>query len=116
MEDEVADRVCHHDGLRRHGRETVFGYLRLKGPTTISASPKTMMAGLAERRDGLQSMRRAASRSVPFRSLRRVRSEEHTSALQPLMRISYAVFGLKKKKCNHTRTRAQTHTPPTTYK
>src|SRR3546814_16761937 len=51
---EVADRVCHHDGLRRHGRETVFGYLRLKGPTTISASPKTMMAGLAERRDGLQ--------------------------------------------------------------
>src|SRR3546814_15290018 len=54
MEDEVADRVCHHDGLRRHGRETVFGYLRLKGPTTISASPKTMMAGLAERRDGLQ--------------------------------------------------------------
>src|SRR3546814_2458969 len=26
------------------------------------------------------------------------RSEEHTSALQSLMRISYAVFGLKKKK------------------
>src|SRR3546814_2494505 len=25
------------------------------------------------------------------------RSEEHTSELQPLMRISYAVFGLKKK-------------------
>src|SRR3546814_6128965 len=28
----------------------------------------------------------------------RVRSEEHTSALQSLMRISYAVFCLKKKK------------------
>src|SRR3546814_8212847 len=27
-----------------------------------------------------------------------VRSEEHTSELQPLMRISYAVFCLKKKK------------------
>src|SRR3546814_5764162 len=27
-----------------------------------------------------------------------VRSEEHTSELQSLMRISYAVFGLKKKK------------------
>src|SRR3546814_3252708 len=28
----------------------------------------------------------------------RVRSEEHTSELQSLMRISYAVYGLKKKK------------------
>src|SRR3546814_8472541 len=28
----------------------------------------------------------------------RERSEEHTSELQSLMRISYAVFGLKKKK------------------
>src|SRR3546814_9265158 len=31
-----------------------------------------------------------------------VRSEEHTSELQSLMRISYAVFCLKKKKTNHT--------------
>src|SRR3546814_8082735 len=31
-------------------------------------------------------------------SLRRPRSEEHTSELQSLMRISYAVFCLKKKK------------------
>src|SRR3546814_8048686 len=30
------------------------------------------------------------------------RSEEHTSELQPLMRISYAVFCLKKKPNNHT--------------
>src|SRR3546814_3527473 len=30
------------------------------------------------------------------------RSEEHTSELQPIMRISYAVFSLKKKKHNHT--------------
>src|SRR3546814_2099352 len=29
------------------------------------------------------------------------RSEEHTSELQSLMRISYAVFCLKKKKLNH---------------
>src|SRR3546814_4401469 len=31
---------------------------------------------------------------------RRVRSEEHTSEIQSLMRISYAVFCLKKKKQN----------------
>src|SRR3546814_8485511 len=30
------------------------------------------------------------------------RSEEHTSELQSLMRISYAVFCLKKKKYNNT--------------
>src|SRR3546814_8382284 len=33
-------------------------------------------------------------------SVRFVRSEEHTSELQSLMRISYAVFCLKKKKTN----------------
>src|SRR3546814_1781625 len=31
----------------------------------------------------------------------RYRSEEHTSELQSLMRISYAVFCLKKKNTNH---------------
>src|SRR3546814_9041971 len=34
---------------------------------------------------------------VPCRNVRRHRSEEHTSELQSLMRISYAVFCLKKK-------------------
>src|SRR3546814_10612271 len=36
------------------------------------------------------------------------RSEEHTSELQSLMRISYAVFCLKKKKRNHTPTKRHT--------
>src|SRR3546814_5416195 len=35
------------------------------------------------------------------------RSEEHTSELQSLMRISYAVFCLKKKNTKHTK--SQTH-------
>src|SRR3546814_8116469 len=34
-----------------------------------------------------------------------IRSEEHTSELQSLMRISYAVFCLKKKKINHIQQR-----------
>src|SRR3546814_7417280 len=38
------------------------------------------------------------------------RSEEHTSELQSLMRISYAVFCLKKKKKNNTN---NTHTKTT---
>src|SRR3546814_4311195 len=35
------------------------------------------------------------------------RSEEHTSELQSLMRISYAVFCLKKKQKQHTRYQLQ---------
>src|SRR3546814_7376179 len=34
---------------------------------------------------------------IRHRSVRPIRSEEHTSELQSLMRISYAVFCLKKK-------------------
>src|SRR3546814_1495618 len=46
------------------------------------------------------------------------RSEEHTSELQSLMRISYAVFCLKKKKTHltpqdHTYSTLQTRTPHT---
>src|SRR3546814_3026894 len=52
---------------------------------------------------------------VPRRRLRGVwppvRSEEHTSELQSLMRISYAVFCLKKKKQKN-----KTITSATTYK
>src|SRR3546814_5803443 len=46
--------------------------------------------------------RDAPGEILPARlELRSVRSEEHTSELQSLMRISYAVFCLKKKKKNH---------------
>src|SRR3546814_1817133 len=38
-----------------------------------------------------------------IRELEYARSEEHTSELQSLMRISYAVFCLKKKKHNETK-------------
>src|SRR3546814_10705222 len=39
--------------------------------------------------------------SAPYRFCQPARSEEHTSELQSLMRISYAVFCLKKKKIKH---------------
>src|SRR3546814_3543855 len=39
--------------------------------------------------------------------LKDIRSEEHTSELQSLMRISYAVFCLKKKTTKTTKQRAQ---------
>src|SRR3546814_2150161 len=55
--------------------------------------------------------RQSGGKMVPWRRYQRisgmiaiptVRSEEHTSELQSLMRISYAVFCLKKKR-KHTR-------------
>src|SRR3546814_5001023 len=63
-----------------------------------------VLAGCAARvppPDDIQLTRRSAtaddwSRHLP--DLYRGRSEEHTSELQSLMRISYAVFCLKKKK------------------
>src|SRR3546814_5382992 len=42
--------------------------------------------------------RQGHDKSPSVRDERRGRSEEHTSELQSLMRISYAVFCLKKKK------------------
>src|SRR3546814_1824270 len=39
-----------------------------------------------------------------------IRSEEHTSELQSLMRISYAVFCLKKKNTNHQQVKHTTST------
>src|SRR3546814_1589432 len=41
-----------------------------------------------------------AGRGSPAAAQESARSEEHTSELQSLMRISYAVFCLKKKKKN----------------
>src|SRR3546814_986839 len=43
------------------------------------------------------SVRLGASWTAEFGGAGLLSSEEHTSALQPLMRISYAVFCLKKK-------------------
>src|SRR3546814_5088434 len=49
-------------------------------------------SGRLVRRDGRRSCQ------ISRRTRRQTRSEEHTSELQSLMRISYAVFCLKKKK------------------
>src|SRR3546814_2282070 len=56
-----------------------------------------LFTGMWIARDAVQ---KGFSRAVqfPFLLLTLIRSEEHTSELQSLMRISYAVFCLKKKK------------------
>src|SRR3546814_4193490 len=55
--------------------------------------------GIRRARGGVLEPRRRADEGA-YREV--VRSEEHTSELQSLMRISYAVFCLKKKKKKNT--------------
>src|SRR3546814_9363698 len=70
--------------------DTLFPYTTLFRSRSRSRAP----GAAAVRR--CAAFRATASRSRARRRTRR--SEEHTSELQSLMRISYAVFCLKKKK------------------
>src|SRR3546814_3243450 len=67
----------------------------------IGAGCRTLSPHLAQFADDVLRRYRKAIGTCRVRwldILRVVRSEEHTSELQSLMRISYAVFCLKKKK------------------
>src|SRR3546814_6208578 len=62
------------------------------------------------RRKGAPPQQESAQGGVPSRFRLRInvkRSEEHTSELQSLMRISYAVFCLKNKKNNNQKHKQQ---------
>src|SRR3546814_1828029 len=63
-------------------------------------------AGSAERT--LPQRKLNDSSNTQHRGSKKMRSEEHTSELQSLMRISYAVFCLKKKK-QYSQTIIQSH-------
>src|SRR3546814_6502273 len=75
-------------------------------PRWRSNAPPRRTASPPNRADARRA-RRYSGRSTHYRDhqrdrheIDRSRSEEHTSELQSLMRISYAVFCLKKKKKN----------------
>src|SRR3546814_3149023 len=75
--------------------DTLFHY------TTLFRSPRTAARRAPPGRRPRQAHERVRRLNAP-------RSEEHTSELQSLMRISYAVFCLKKK-----HTAQSTHQKPT---
>src|SRR3546814_8686042 len=78
---------------RRHGRIDAGGNAG-RGPGGRRDDRRTARRLRAQLRDHEQGSPCGAA----------VRSEEHTSELQSLMRISYAVFCLKKKKKKHKNT------------
>src|SRR3546814_8209150 len=90
--------------------DTLFPYttlFRSRSRRTVHASRHDESAAISRARDSL-ACRSCAELAGLFRytvrtrtnqpAQRNFRSEEHTSELQSLMRISYAVFCLKKKK------------------
>src|SRR3546814_5667803 len=87
--------------------DTLFPYTTLFRSATGTSSTATtrLSAGTSGASRGRLAGRRRARRAgissvrLPVQASRR--SEEHTSELQSLMRISYAVFCLKKKKKMH---------------
>src|SRR3546814_3062847 len=72
--------------------DTLFPY------TTLFRSPASWSLWRATGRSVAPSKPTKASWAPRSASSKAKRSEEHTSELQSLMRISYAVFCLKKKK------------------
>src|SRR3546814_4709209 len=84
-------------------------WARRTGRMARTAEPARIVhdRGCARRARGgrpYQSEGRIPDQSARQSAARTARSEEHTSELQSLMRISYAVFCLKKKKKNTTTT------------
>src|SRR3546814_3410850 len=81
--------------------------LRWKIEAKVIVRPRVERQGLSSKKVSTSAFRRTVlETSIPVSSvasriaasMTRSRSEEHTSELQSLMRISYAVFCLKKKK------------------
>src|SRR3546814_2163047 len=104
--------VCVFLIIRRPPRstrtDTLFPYTTLfrslaVGQGVVLAHLQSAGARLSDTRritDGLDKVRAAARHALRKGQLER--SEEHTSELQSLMRIPYAVFCLKKKRSHHT--------------
>src|SRR3546814_2773868 len=71
----------------------------IAGDTKRAEAVDFAIFGLEHRHRIAEQVRRDRRRAIG-RELEIIRSEEHTSELQSLIRISYAVFCLKKKKHN----------------
>src|SRR3546814_2340611 len=113
----TGSRCISGDGYARSGSLVLRRGKAGAAPAAFACLAGTMRAGNRELRVSIKSdkwIRRMAVEGMiePFEAgqVRHVngekivsRSEEHTSELQSLMRISYAVFCLKKKKTKNTK-------------
>src|SRR3546814_9746118 len=82
--------------------DTLFPYTTLFRSSRSDPQASMTTGMIIGRRRCLLETQRPITRRICCCSWWESRSEEHTSELQSLMRISYAVFCLKKKKDNTT--------------
>src|SRR3546814_5632518 len=75
--------------------DTLFPYTTLFRSQQLQGACQTFF--IQTERRGFATHDQSALRCLGQLQIQPIRSEEHTSELQSLMRISYAVFGLNKK-------------------
>src|SRR3546814_1722538 len=105
------------EGRAEHPRQAAPGSL-VEPDVAVRLQPDRQFGTVEQRRDRRQALavevgidaaerrQHQVAAEVGARDRRRIaRSEEHTSELQSLMRISYSVFRLKKKKKNNKTTK-----------
>src|SRR3546814_2316488 len=83
--------------VRQGGRGDARRVEELRRPHRAEGVAGKIAPGAVRPVDVLQTAAPVVGRADAEQPLQAVRSEEHTSELQSLMRISYAVFCLKKK-------------------
>src|SRR3546814_974467 len=100
FENRKADDIGFRYTSSDHGRpRETSNTIRLR--QDVRHQRRTIEPGIHEKRLGDKLRRsRGGAQSIGSKAVREGRSEEHTSELQSLMRISYAVFCLTKK-TNH---------------
>src|SRR3546814_1878104 len=99
---------------RRSGK--TLRRLPMDGRQAAERTRRTRRCYLAAAREASVRGRRVAARRRLCHRRAMTRSEEHTSELQSLMRISYAVFCLKKKKNKRKTNNKKNYKPSIIYK
>src|SRR3546814_6212884 len=95
MTDPDSGRTARHKGTRSRSAETRPINMSADGKILVYSASGFCMRDAADEID--LDADDDSSKRVCLAYLQAARSEEHTSELQSLMRISYAVFCLKKK-------------------
>src|SRR3546814_5728211 len=112
MGDEEAPMNCprtgnHRDGEIAHDGQMAFGHPEMRPAAAVSR----VFPDIVGAHDPRTVEGRREDRRIPRHlEVGEGRSEEHTSELQSLMRISYAVFCLKKKKQTQITNTVSSHT------
>src|SRR3546814_3519545 len=110
--DVETPRLEHHRDDRETRERVVGGRLRRFPQPRVGRQRAVMAAKRAQSPVEQREVHRLVGRDaepVVDESAREFKSEEHTSELQSLMRISYAVFFLKKKKKHSINTYEKHH-------